>query len=75
MIAIPLNPRIDPIDRSNSPAIISSATATARMPERRRTVEDRGRHGPADEVVLVGDDGEEDPHDDRADQCADLRAG
>ena len=32
MIAIPEKPRIEPIDRSNSPAIISSATATARIP-------------------------------------------
>ena len=32
MIAIPEKPRIEPIDRSNSPAIISRATATARIP-------------------------------------------
>ena len=32
MIAIPEKPRIDPIERSNSPAIIRSATATARIP-------------------------------------------
>ena len=32
MIAIPEKPRIEPIDRSNSPAIINRATATARIP-------------------------------------------
>ena len=32
MITIPENPMIEPTDRSNSPAIMSSATATARMP-------------------------------------------
>jgi hypothetical protein len=32
MMAMPENPRMAPIDRSNSPAIMSRATATARMP-------------------------------------------
>src|SRR6266508_2152420 len=32
MIAMPPKPRMDPIDRSNSPAIIRSAIATARIP-------------------------------------------
>ena len=32
MIVIPAKPTIDPIERSNSPAIINRATATARIP-------------------------------------------
>ena len=32
MIAIPEKPKTDPIERSNSPAIIRSATAIARIP-------------------------------------------
>ena len=32
VINIPLAPMIEPTDRSNSPPIINSATATARMP-------------------------------------------
>jgi hypothetical protein len=36
-ITMPLAPMIDPIDRSNSPAIISRQTATARMPSSEAT--------------------------------------
>jgi hypothetical protein len=36
-ITMPLAPMIDPIDRSNSPAIISRDTATARMPSSEAT--------------------------------------
>ena len=67
---IPVAPVMMPAERSNSPPIINSATATAMMPERSGDVEDRRecRHVPE----LLAGAPEERPHDDRTDHRPDL---
>ncbi len=72
MTAIPEKPRSDPIERSNSPAIIRSATAIARIPSGRCPVQDRRERRHAHEVVVGGDDREEDVHEHDPDQRAQL---
>ena len=70
---MPQAPIIEPIERSNSPPIISSATATARMPELGRDLEVVGGAPQRQESAVAGDDREEDPDDDRAGDRAHLR--
>ncbi len=72
MTSIAVAPVIAPEERSNSPPIISSETATAMIPRPGGHVEVVGRAGGGAE--RVGDRPEEDPHRGGADEGADLRA-
>ena len=70
---MPQAPMVEPIDRSNSPPIISSATATARIPSLSRDLQVVGRAAQRQESAVAGDDRKEDPDHDGAGERAELR--
>ena len=71
-MTMPAKPIIEPIDRSNSPPIIRSATAAARMPSSAETCRTLMMPRGAEQAGVAGDDGEDEDDEDGAGQRAEL---
>ena len=65
-MTMPAKPIIEPIERSNSPPIISSAAATAMIPSWADDLEEVDDAERREHAAAAGDDAEEDEHEDRS---------
>ena len=72
-MTMPAKPIIEPTDRSNSPAIISSATGSGEDAELRRHFEEVDDALGAEQAAVAGGRREEHEHQDRAGHRAELR--